>query len=159
VSWYDWLLFFHVATAFALVAALVVYWFAVAAGFITDRLSTIAALGRITAPANVLVIVGTAGTIIFGIWLTLYIDGYELWDGWILASLILWAIGTYTGMRGGQEYAAATGLVARDATAGAETASSEVLAVIRSRRALLFQTASTLAVLIILILMIYKPGV
>jgi uncharacterized membrane protein len=158
VDWYDWLLFFHVAAAFALVAALVVYWFAVAAGFWTDRLTTIAALGRITAPANVLVIVGTAGTIIFGVWLTIYLDGYELWDGWILASLILWAIGTYTGMRSGQEYAAATGLVARDTTAGVETAGDEILAVIRSRRALLFQAVTSLAVLIILILMIYKPG-
>ena len=24
------------------------------------------------------------GLLVFGVWLALYIDGYELWDGWIL---------------------------------------------------------------------------
>ena len=158
MGWYDWLLFFHVATAFALVAALVVYWFAVIAGFRTDRLSTIAALGRITTPANILVIVGVVGTLVFGIWLAIYVDGYSIWDGWILGSLVLWAIGTVAGQRAGAEYARANELVAQQTAAGNETAGGDVLAVIRSRRALLLQAVSTVAVFVILILMIFKPG-
>ena len=27
--------------------------------------------------------------IVFGIWLALYVDGYEIWDGWILGALVL----------------------------------------------------------------------
>ena len=32
---------------------------------------------------------GAAGALIFGIWLALKIDGYEIWDAWILIALAL----------------------------------------------------------------------
>ena len=32
-------------------------------------------------------------------WLAIDIDGYELWDGWILAAIVLWAIATELGRR------------------------------------------------------------
>jgi hypothetical protein len=35
--------------------------------------------------------VSGAGLLIFGVWLALYVDGYELWDGWILGALVLFA--------------------------------------------------------------------
>ena len=41
---------------------------------------------------GIVVGVGMMGAIIFGIWLAIDVDGYELWDGWILASFVLWAI-------------------------------------------------------------------
>jgi hypothetical protein len=37
------------------------------------------------------------GTIVLGIWLALYLDGYELWDGWIIAAIVLWLAATGTG--------------------------------------------------------------
>src|SRR3954462_533354 len=49
--------------------------------------------------AQILDGVGGAGTIIFGVWLALYVDGYELWDGGILAALSLWAVAAETGRR------------------------------------------------------------
>jgi hypothetical protein len=36
---------------------------------------------------------------VFGIWLALYVDGYELWDGWILAALVLFALISFFGAR------------------------------------------------------------
>ena len=41
--------------------------------------------------ATAMVIAGTLGTIVFGVWLAISIDGYELWDGWIIAAIVLWA--------------------------------------------------------------------
>ena len=45
--------------------------------------------GRVGGP---LVGVGMMGVVIFGIWLAIDDDAYHVWDGWIIASLMLWAI-------------------------------------------------------------------
>src|SRR3954468_11160925 len=62
------------------------------------------ALGSSGAPrtgtvANVLWDVGGLGTLVFGVWLALYVDGYDLLDGWILGAIVLWALATETGRR------------------------------------------------------------
>src|SRR5215207_348165 len=54
---------------------------------------------RVLGVANVLWGVGGLGTLILGIWLALYVDGYEIWDGWIIAAIVLWAIATELGRR------------------------------------------------------------
>src|SRR3954447_24523388 len=87
---YDFLLVSHVLAAFFLVAMVVMYSAFALGGPAPDRAVTL---------AQVLDGVGGAGTIIFGVWLALYIDGYELWDGWIVAAFILWAAAAETGRR------------------------------------------------------------
>src|SRR5829696_10590963 len=54
---------------------------------------------RVLGVANVLWGVGGLGTLILGIWLALYVDGYEIWDGWIIAAIVLWAASAETGRR------------------------------------------------------------
>jgi hypothetical protein len=87
---YDFLLFAHVLSAFALGAMTVMY-------------SSFAFGGAAPAPAvttaQVLDGIGGIGTIVFGVWLALYVDGYELWDGWIIAAIVLWAGAAETGRR------------------------------------------------------------
>ena len=87
---YDFLLFVHVLSAFALGAMTVMYSSVALGG---------PAAARAVTTAQVLDGAGGAGTIIFGIWLALYVDGYELWDGWILAAIVLWAASAETGRR------------------------------------------------------------
>ncbi len=41
---------------------------------------------------NAAVGLGAGGTIMFGIWLALSFGGYDLWDGWIIAAIVLWVI-------------------------------------------------------------------
>jgi uncharacterized membrane protein len=48
-------------------------------------------LGR---PALALWNAGGLGVLVFGVWLALDVDGYELWDGWIIAALVLWVVGS-----------------------------------------------------------------
>jgi hypothetical protein len=87
---YDTLLFFHVLAAFMLGATVVVSSALVLGAPAAPRTSTV---------ANVLWDVGGLGTLVFGVWLALYVDGYALWDGWILAAIVLWAIATELGRR------------------------------------------------------------
>jgi uncharacterized membrane protein len=159
VSFYDWLLFLHVASAFALVSALVTFWVIAVAARNVDRPVESLRYFRVAQPANVLVIVGTLGTFAFGVWLALYVDGYELWDGWILAGLVLWAIGAYTGFLGGKPYMEASRLAGRLAGEGrGEEQSAELRTLLQDRRGMWLNVVSTLAVVAVLVDMIYKPG-
>jgi uncharacterized membrane protein len=159
MSTYDWLLFLHVAAAFALVAALVVYWVIAIAGRGVDRPVESLRYFRVARPANVLVIAGSIGTLIFGIWLAIHVDGYSVFDGWILAALALWVIATVTGQRGGVAYAEAQKLASRlEGEGRADESSPELRALLTDRRAMWLNIVSSLAVLLLLVDMIYKPG-
>ena len=87
---YDWLLFLHVLSAFALFGTVVIFS-AFALGTATDS--------RLLAVGNGLWNVGGLGTLVLGIWLALYLDNYEIWDGWIITALVLFAIATELGRR------------------------------------------------------------
>ena len=140
MSLYDFLLLVHVLGAFALVAAFVAFW---TVYVVTGRDAAAGQLApTLVRPASVLVVVGSLTTLIFGVWLAIYLDGYELWDGWILASLALWLVGVGTGERAGRVFAAPDGFVDRDLR----------------RRGLTLQVASTIAIGVVLMLMIFKPG-
>lgn len=159
MEFYDWLLFFHVAAAFALVAALVVFWAIAIAARNVDRPVDSLRYFKIARPANVLVVAGTVGTLVFGIWLAIDADAYQVWDGWVLVALVLWVVASGTGQRGGQTYAEAQKLAARLAGEGrAEEPSAELRTLLQDRRAMWLNVASSVAVLVLLVDMIYKPG-
>ncbi|MBA3384582.1 MAG: hypothetical protein H0T20_08015 [Actinobacteria bacterium] len=106
-----------------------------------------------------LVIVGTLSTLVFGIWLAIERDEYKVWDGWIIAALVLWAIAAETGRRGGVPYMEARKLAERLAAEGrAEEPSPELRAKLKDRNGMILNGLSSLAVLLLLIDMIYKPG-
>jgi hypothetical protein len=80
---YDFLLFVHVLSAFCLAATVVIYSaFALGAP----------ASARTTFIAERLWDVGALGTLVFGVWLAIYVDGYEVWDAWVLIALALWFV-------------------------------------------------------------------
>jgi hypothetical protein len=122
---YDWLLFLHVLAAF-MVAATAVMYTAVALGA--------SPAGSAIRVADALWNVGGLGTLILGIWLALYVDGYEIWDGWILGAIAVWVIATGTGERARTELAEGKG---------------GFIAV---------HWVRTAAVLGLLVLMVWKPG-
>jgi hypothetical protein len=95
MSTYEWLLFLHLLAAFLLVSGLVAYAVLVLSG--GEAVSQ--SLGS---PALALWNAGGLGTLVFGVWLALDIDGYELWDGWIIAALVLWLIGSAAAERLGR---------------------------------------------------------
>lgn len=122
---YDWLLFLHVLAAF-MVAATAVMYTAIAVGASPG--------GPAIKVADALWNIGGLGTLILGIWLALYVDGYEIWDGWIVGAIVVWLIATGSGERARTELAAGAGGFAA------------------------VHWVRTLAVLGLLVLMVWKPG-
>jgi hypothetical protein len=80
---YDFLLFVHVLTAFCLAATIVIYTAFALGAPATDRKTFI---------AERLWDVGGLGTIVFGVWLAIYVDGIEVWDAWVIIALVLWFV-------------------------------------------------------------------
>lgn len=87
---YHALLFIHVLAAFCLAGGIVIYS-SFALGAPVDR--------TVRLVAEILWGVGGLGTLVLGIWLALNRPQYELWDGWIIAALVLWVLATGSGAR------------------------------------------------------------
>ena len=69
-----------------------------------DVPSEVARLFRISKVGDVLIAVGSIGVLVFGIWLAIDGDGYEVWDGWVIAALVLWFVMGAFGSRTGKIY-------------------------------------------------------
>ena len=85
---YHALLFFHVLAAFFLAGGIVIYSSFVLGGPVTRPTRLV---------AEILWGVGGLGTLALGIWLALNRPEYEIWDGWIIAALVLWVLATGSG--------------------------------------------------------------
>jgi hypothetical protein len=130
---YDFLLFVHVLSAFILGAAVVIFSSFVLGGPI-NRPSKLV--------AEILWGVGGIGTLLFGIWLALNRPEYEIWDGWIIAALVLWFLANGAGAR-----------VSRDLR-GIGDGSTVAL----DRRAVFAHWMRVLWVVLLLLVMVWKPG-
>ena len=153
----DWILSLHVLTAFALVGAQVIFWIMIAALWGTDSTGRVASLMRVSKVATVMVAVGSLGTIVFGVWLAISLDAYQVWDGWVIAAIVLWAIAVEVGRRAGTGYGAAGAEAERLAAAGTET-SPLVAETFGASRAFQLHAVSSALILLILIDMVWKPG-
>jgi uncharacterized membrane protein len=154
----DWLLALHVLSAFAWIAALVVYSVVIVAGWRLTVPSDVVRMFRVSRVGDALIAVGMLGTIVFGIWLALDVDGYEIWDGWIIAALALWLVAAAVGGRVGKVYNGARDRAVALVDEGRDAPSSELSAMLRSQRGVVLHAIMILVVLAILVVMIYKPG-
>jgi len=91
----------HVLSAFAWVAGLIVFWILIAAVRRVDTADETIRMQPIVRIGNAVVGIGMGGTIVLGIVLALTLSGYEIWDGWIVAAIVLWAISAPLGQRTG----------------------------------------------------------
>ena len=154
----DWLLALHLLSAFSLVAAMIVFWVGIVVIRRTDLPEQVVAAGRLFPVAAVAVTVGSLGTIIFGIWLAISLDGVAVWSGWVIAAIILWAIGTETGRRGGTYFGTAIDRATESVASGTTAPDAKLAELARTQHGLLLHSISSLAILLILIDMIWKPG-
>ena len=154
----DWILALHVLSAFAYVAAIVLFWVLIAAVRRLDTPDETIALGPVSRLGTVAVGVGGVGTLVFGIWLALSFGDYDLWDAWIIAAIVLWAIAGAFGQRTGVEYTRGVMKAIELRDAGRPGTNPELLALNRTQRGVILHAVVTVAVLLILIDMIWKPG-
>jgi uncharacterized membrane protein len=153
----DWILALHLLAAFALVGAEVMFSIQIASLWRTESTARVTSFMTLSRVATAMVIAGTLGTIVFGVWLAISIDGYELWDGWIIAAIVLWVIASELGRRAGNEYASAATRAGELAAGGTES-SPEVAAAFGASRGFWLHIATSGVILVILIIMIWKPG-
>ena len=158
MSRYEWLLFLHVLTAFALVAAMVVYTYVIVASRNLDVPSDVVRMFRLSRVGDVLVGVGAVGVLVFGVWLAFEADGYAIWDGWIVAALVLWALFGWVGSRTGKIYDAARARARALVAEGRDAPSADLNALVRTSRGRTHQLLLVGIVLLLLVDMIYKPG-
>ena len=158
MSRYDWLLFLHVLAAFSLVAAEVLVTLLIAGGWKLELPSEISRMFRLSRFGDVLFGVGAVGTILIGIWLAIDLDEYELWDGWVIAGLILWAVLMGVGGRTARFYYGARDRARALLAEGRDVPSPELTAILRSPTGLALHVATVVLVLLLFIDMIYKPG-
>ncbi len=155
---YQWLLALHVLAAAALVAALALFTAMILGSRGESVPSAVARFWGLGRFGTVIVSIGTLGTLIFGIWLAIEVDEYQVWDGWIIAAIVLWAIASETGRRSGIPFTAAGKRSRELLAAGNDAPDAELGALMGDSRAFLFHWITVAGTLVILVLMIYKPG-
>ena len=158
MSFVDWALVVHVLSAFAYVGGLIVFWVLIVAVRRTDTPAETLRMEPIVKVGGVAVGIGAVGTILVGIYLAFAVGNYAIWDGWIIAALVLWAISGALGQRTGAAYTQGMNQ-AKELDAAGKTGPDEgLLALNRTQAGLILHSLTSLAVLLILLDMIFKPG-
>jgi hypothetical protein len=158
VSLVDWALAVHVLSAFAYVAGLVLFWVLIVAVRKADTPEETLRMEPIVKVGTAATGIGAVGTIAIGIYLAFAVDGYAIWDGWIIGALVLWAVSGALGGRTGAAYTQGMNKAKELASAGKAGADRELLALNRTQAGVVLHALTSLAVLLILLDMIFKPG-
>jgi hypothetical protein len=158
MSFDDWILALHVLSAFAYVAGMIVFWVLIVAVRRTDTPGGTTRMAPIVKVGTIGTAVGAVGTIVFGLWLTFSVGGYRIWNFWIIAALVLWAIAGGVGGRTGKEYQKGMDKALELEAAGQTGPNAELLALNRTQTGVLLHAIASAAVLLLLIDMIWKPG-
>ena len=158
MSFDDWILALHVLSAFAFVAGMVIFWVLIVAVRRTDTPEGTIRMEPIVKVGNAAVGIGAGGTIVLGIWLAFSYGGYDIWDGWIIAAIVLWAIAAAVGQRTGNAYMQGMNKAQELQAAGQTGPNAELLALNRTQNGVLLHALATVVVVLILIDMIWKPG-
>jgi uncharacterized membrane protein len=158
VSFNEWVLAVHMLSAFAYVAGVVLFWVLIVAVRKIDTPEATIRMEPIVKVGNAAVGIGAVGTIVLGIWLAFALDGYAIWDGWIIAALVLWAVAGAFGQRTGVAYMRGMTKAKELDTAGQRGADAELLALNRTSNGVLLHVLTSVVVLLILLDMIFKPG-
>jgi hypothetical protein len=158
VGFNEWMLAFHVLAAFSLVAGSTLFWVLVVAVRRIDTPDDTLRLAPIAKVGNATIGIGMGGTIILGIYLAFALDGYAIWDGWIIAALVLWIVGATLGKRVGEAFMQGPRKALELKQAGETGPNAELLALNRTSRGVQLHALTSIVLLLIIIDMIWKPG-
>lgn len=149
------LLFLHLVSAFLFVSGAVAAGVLQIAALRRERPSEIALLLRSARTAVAILGIGALGTLAFGLALVGH-EGIGFGTGWVVAATVLWFIAMALGGAGGRTARHARELGERLAGEG-DRPNEELRALVAHRPSLLLSYASTVAVVAILVLMVWKP--
>jgi uncharacterized membrane protein len=152
----DWLLALHVSGAFLLVGGGVL---AGALSFFaqrSERPSEIALFLGLVRIAVVAIAFGALLTLVVGFWLVADQD-YSFNEAWLVLSLILWFVAIWAGQMGGSRDRQ-TRLLAEELAAGDDVATPELRARLSDTRTLALDYGSGVLLVVVLALMVWRPG-
>jgi uncharacterized membrane protein len=155
VTAYRFLLFFHLVGAFCFFAGGAVAATLQVGALRRERPSEILTLLRLTRVGVLLVLAGAVLTLVFGIALAHH-DGFGLTPAWIRAALGLWLAAIALGAAGGRTARRAR-YRAEELAAGADEPDAELRALVAHRPSLLLSWLSGALLLVILVLMVWRP--
>jgi uncharacterized membrane protein len=158
VSFDAWMLAIHVLSGFAYVGGIILFWVLIVAVRKTDTPEGTIRMEPIVRVGNAAVAIGAIGTLLIGIWLAFRLDGYAIWDGWIVAALVLWVLSMPIGQRTGVEYTRGMTKAKELRAAGQTGPSAELLVLNRTSAGVVLHSLASLVVLLIVLDMIFKPG-
>ena len=152
---YHWFLLFHLAGAFCFFAGAAVAGTLQLGALRRERPSEILTLLRLTRVGVLLVLAGAVLTIVFGMALAHHL-GYGLTPAWIRASLGLWIASLALGAVGGRTARHAR-YRAEELAGGGDEPDEELTALVRHRPSLILSYVSSILLLAILVLMVWRP--
>lgn len=156
MSTYQWLLVFHVTGAFLLLGGGAIAAALNLSALGRERPSEIVLLFGLIRIAVVAISIGTALAFVFGLWLV-HEAGYGYFDGWVVAAFLLLIVANALGGAGGKRDNA-TGKLARELAAAGDAPSPELRARVRDPISLALSYGSGLVLVVVLALMVWKPG-
>jgi uncharacterized membrane protein len=156
VSTVQWLLMLHVTAAFFFVGGSVAAAVLNALAIRADRPSETARLLRLVRRTLPVIGLGVAGTLAFGIWLW-HERGYGIGTAWIWAAVALWVLANALGGRGGRHQERSREL-AEELAASGDASTDELRALLRDPVGNATSWLAGVATLLVLVLMIWKPG-
>jgi uncharacterized membrane protein len=156
VSLSDWLLALHVSGAFLFLGGGVLAAAFNVAAQRSERPSEIALFYGLTRIAVVMIAFGALLTLVLGFWLVSD-QNFSFSDLWIVLSLILWFVAIGMGQAGGMRDRA-TRELAEELAAGSDVATPELRARMRDPRTLALSYGSGVVLVVVLALMVWKPG-
>jgi hypothetical protein len=154
VDFYSWMLALHLVAAFTVAAALVLFSAIVYTGRRATSLDQTRLLFRVGNVGGRLIGAGSGLVLLLGIILAIDSDTFEIWNGWIIAAIVLFALMGFVGQRSGAYYTA----VQKEAEAGGPDVEAAVLARLRAPTGPLWHGATVAVFLLILLDMLFKPG-
>jgi uncharacterized membrane protein len=158
VSFEDWIFALHLLGAATLVGSLVMSWIVVVALYRVDTADATLSFSRVAMVGNALTVVGLLVAITFGIWLAILRDAFQVWDGWVIAAIVLWSIATALLFRSFVEYAKPAEKARALVASGQNGPDVELRALNRTSTGLLLRVTASAVVVLIVVDMIWKPG-
>jgi hypothetical protein len=151
VGFYDWMLSLHVLSAATMGVALVLFTMLVLTGRRLRSIEEADLNFRLGGIGGIVIGVGSVAALILGIVLAIDSDAYHVWDGWVIAAIVLWAILGALGGRSGKYYTETEQI----AKAGR---GDEALARLRAPVGPTLVLVSDAIFALILLDMLFKPG-
>jgi hypothetical protein len=158
VTFEDWIFSLHLLFAATLVGSLVMTWIVVVALYRVNTAEATLSLNRVGMVGSGATVIGLVGVISLGIWLAILRDAFQVWDGWVLAAIVLWAIATVAVLRSFVEYAKPAAKARALVASGQIGPDVELASLNRTSTGLVLRALASAAVVLIVVDMIWKPG-